>query len=172
MIAKVVGGLRPEGAARAIGLDRMTWYSWRRRAEAGEEPFLTFLDRISEAWVESEDVLLGRITEAAHGVTERKVTRRMRTDEDGRKEVVGEETVETTKRYWAAAAWLLERTRPAHYARRTEVEHKGDVKHFVLHGVTLPPPESTPTQEDLAELERAAVSLGVGGKPWPPGLGS
>jgi transposase-like protein len=36
-------------ACRKVGIDRQTYYNWRKRAEGAEEPFLGAIDRIDDA---------------------------------------------------------------------------------------------------------------------------
>lgn len=49
IVDKVARGCSPKFAARAVGVNHVTWWRWRTRARDGEEPFATIMDSILTA---------------------------------------------------------------------------------------------------------------------------
>lgn len=95
ILAAVRAGCYPTPAVEMAGVHKTTFYSWRERGEAGEEPFASFLDRLKKARAEGHVALVARIRQAADAGT------------------------------WQAAAWLLERQYPDLWARRERHELSG-----------------------------------------------
>lgn len=108
-------------ALRFAGVPRRTFRTWEkigreeleRCIEAGTEPephlapYVEFVEALEAARSEGVNVLLNRIWDAS----------RETTDTDG--------TV-ISRGSWQAAAWLLERTDPTHFARRIELVGDGE----------------------------------------------
>jgi len=90
LIEAVELGATWEAAAQSTGIGVSTLRDWRRRGDAGEEPFSAFLAAIQKAEGASIARSLRVIRQAAEG---------------------GQ---------WQAAAWLLQRRYPADYGRRLE----------------------------------------------------
>jgi len=67
-IARIVRMLTLGGtinsACRAGGIDPVTYYSWLKRGEEGEEPFVNFLNAVKEAQAVAEEKALRVISEA------------------------------------------------------------------------------------------------------------
>ena len=80
-----------ERAADAAGVGASTLGLWRRRGEAGEVPYVTFIAALKRAESAGVERALRSIRKAAEGGA------------------------------WQASAWLLERRYPADYGRRSEV---------------------------------------------------
>ena len=80
-----------ERAADAAGVGASTLGLWRRKGEAGEVPYVTFLLALKRAEGAGVERALRVIRKAAEGGA------------------------------WQASAWLLERRYPADYGRRSEV---------------------------------------------------
>ena len=65
-VAYVRAGNYIETVCAACGISTPTYYSWRERAEAGEEPFLGFLSAVKEAESNAEmEAVEGILTHAA-----------------------------------------------------------------------------------------------------------
>ncbi len=92
VIARVAEGVRLgmpfAHAARRAGIGESTFYQWKQRGDAGEQPFAEFLEAVESAKAECEAKQLQRIQRAAR------------------------------KGNWQASAWLLERRYPDEYGRR------------------------------------------------------
>ena len=80
-----------ERAADAAGVGASTLGLWRRRGEAGDAPYSSFLAALKRAEGAGVERALRSIRKAAEGGA------------------------------WQASAWLLERRYPADYGRRSEV---------------------------------------------------
>jgi hypothetical protein len=92
-------GLPPEFACPLAGISRATFYNWKGRGEAGEEPYAGFLDRLQEAEARFLSSRLDSIRTAVGG-----------------KDAAP----------WANHAWLAERRFPRHFGKTVqEVEHTG-----------------------------------------------
>jgi hypothetical protein len=132
VIERVQLGLDLQSAADSAGISRATLHNWRltgarhRAAHAqgkkltpAQQRFATFLDALERAEAEAEANRLAIISRAAQGgavVTKTTVKR------DGQGAVLERtEVTETLRPEWTAAAWWLERRKPAKYARRVEV---------------------------------------------------
>lgn len=61
---KIRRGNHPETSAVASGISRATYYEWKRRGEAGEDPYAEFWTRVARACAEAEVQLVDR---AQHG---------------------------------------------------------------------------------------------------------
>lgn len=88
-------GLYAESAATLAGIGERTYYSWMKRGDAGDEPYVQFRLAVKKAEAEAEAASLAVIRGAAQDGT------------------------------WQAAAWYLERKFPARWSRRDRVEHSG-----------------------------------------------
>jgi hypothetical protein len=64
---KVGGGSYPEVAAVACGIDRATFYRWKQRGKAGEEPYAAFCDALKKAQAEAEAVSAATIRAGQQG---------------------------------------------------------------------------------------------------------
>ena len=71
---KIVGLIRIgnfiEVACLAAGIHKSTYYEWKVKGAAGEEPFATFLDNVKEAEAVMEATLVGHVYEACRGKKE------------------------------------------------------------------------------------------------------
>lgn len=85
-----------EVASRVGGISEATYYNWLKRGEAGEKPYVEFLEAVKEAEAEAEARNIALIQRAAQNGT------------------------------WQAAAWYLERKHGKRWRRSSEVEVSGD----------------------------------------------
>jgi hypothetical protein len=130
-----------EQAAVAAGISKRTFHRWmerganedRRLADLDidpteqpetlndtEAPYWHFRHAVEKARAQAELAAIAMIVEAGEGYEVRKERRIEKANGDV------EVTIETSRRRdWQALAWMLERTRPARYSRRTTVEHSG-----------------------------------------------
>jgi len=96
IIDAISRGLSYAAAAQAAGVNRATVYSWRKRGEAGEEPFASFLAEVTRARADGErrmaDIVLAHAESREGSVS------------------------------LNAAIWWLERRRPERWARRDKPE--------------------------------------------------
>ena len=81
---------------RACGISTVTYYNWKKRGEEGEEPYVTFLERVEEAEAEGEMVHVEIIHDTA---------------------VSGN---------WLSSAWLLERKYPQRFGKREQMALQTD----------------------------------------------
>jgi transposase len=95
-------GAYVETAAALHGVSKVTLYDWFKRGNAGEEPYVGFLNAIKSAEAQSEQTALGRIDQAS-----------------------------LDPKNWTAAAWRLERKHPDRWGRRDKVDLsiEGEVEH-------------------------------------------
>lgn len=131
-------GLHVREACAAAGISVDTYYRWRRagaaarRAEAhtGRRPqgaaahYARFSERMDEADARAEAARLGVVVRAAQGGGVQTKTRtRTITGPDGATST--EQVTETTTMApdWRAAAWWLEKVKPARYGPRVELDH-------------------------------------------------
>lgn len=125
MAEAISSGLSVERACCRCGISTETYAIWRRRGKAGEEPFLNFLQAMERAKAVREEEWLADIRAAA------------KEDAKGH-------------RQWQAAAWLLERTNAADWARPAQ---------RVIVETVADPEASTATKEQLiAAALKAAQS--------------
>lgn len=61
---KLAAGGYAENAAITSGISEKTYYNWINRAEAGEEPYVQFLQSIQEATAKAELVMVAKINQA------------------------------------------------------------------------------------------------------------
>jgi hypothetical protein len=125
--------------AKAAGITRQTLVAWIRegglargriargeRVTASQRRYAEFLDALEKAEGEAVTERLSLIRDAATGGRQRtKTVERViwEGEGDNRTERVVERvtTTETAEPLWTAAAWLLERRRPAEFGRRVEL---------------------------------------------------
>lgn len=135
-------------AAKAAGIHKATFSAWMERAEAGEEPYVSFAKMVEEAQLEAERRALATIREAANGWTEKRVE--IEVGPDGRKRKV----TRVTKRDWNAARWFLERRFRERWGERVEqldaddapvkvLEIRSDPALFAGHRRRVPPGETS-----------------------------
>ena len=86
-------------AAAAAGVHRNSLYVWERKAEAGEEPYASFMHDLMKAEAQAEIKLLAEIRNAQPAVTG-----------------------QTGADVWTAKAWILERRFPARFCARVKRE--------------------------------------------------
>jgi len=130
-----------EQAAQAAGISRRTYHRWMERGatedhrlaeldidptehpeelDDTEAPYWHFRHAVEKARADAELAAIARIVEAGDGYEVRKERRIERANGDV------EVTVETSRRRdWQALAWVLERTRPERFSRRTLHEVTG-----------------------------------------------
>lgn len=111
-------------ACRLARVSESTYYEWLGRGD--QEPnslFAEFSEAVKEAMAQAEDDALQTIRDAARPWTRTVVSERP--GENGQKLLFTEVVEERGQ--WQAAAWFLERTRPAQYGRRQVVHHEGDL---------------------------------------------
>ena len=80
----------------ASGINRHTYYNWKKRGEKGEEPYKTFLERVTEAEA---------IGEMLHV------------------EIIHDTAVSGN---WLSSAWLLERKYPQRFGKREQMALQTD----------------------------------------------
>jgi transposase len=95
IVEAIKAGATHEHAAQYAGIHVATFYDWKAKADAGEEAFAEFAEALKTAEGKGAVELLKKIQSAA---------------ED--------------PKYWAAAAWILERRHPDTYGRQ-RIEHTG-----------------------------------------------
>lgn len=88
------GGSRTAAAA-AARISRSALMQWLARGRDGEQPFQDFLHRVKAAEAQAEDLMVSAVRTAA-----------------------------MEPRYWQAAAWWLERARPAEWAKREATQEQ------------------------------------------------
>lgn len=142
VINRVQLGMEYQGACDSAGIERSTLHRWRLegarlRAQQAQgklsDPtdhqlgLIDFCNALERAEAEAEANRLAIIQRAAQGgavvtKTVRKVQRQQQPDGSFKDvEVERTEHSETLRPEWTAAAWWLERRKPARYARRVEV---------------------------------------------------
>lgn len=84
-------------ACRASGISTGTYYNWKKRGKAGEEPYATFLKRTDEAEAEGELACM---------------------------EVIFNSAVEQNN--WLSSAWILERKYPQRFGKREQMALQTD----------------------------------------------
>jgi hypothetical protein len=67
ILASIEAGAYAEQAARAAGIAPSTFYAWRERGEAGEEPFLEFVEALRAREAIAEIVAVTVLRDAAAG---------------------------------------------------------------------------------------------------------
>lgn len=61
IIDRIIGGVEPDTAAQAEGIDRATYYRWMQRGRQEEgTPLSVFATEVARACAESESILVGR----------------------------------------------------------------------------------------------------------------
>ena len=123
-------------ACQAAGISHQTMINWRERGQAGERPYLDFVEALAQAEGEHAQKLAGVLDSFAHGGDE--VDPRVKAD---------------------AAKFMLERRHPRDYGRTVqEVEHTGTV---TTVRVELPSiPVSDPEERRRLMLEQAGLAGG------------
>lgn len=129
-------GLPDQEAADSAGISRATLHKWRlggarartealrgKRLTKTERALAEFVDALERAEAEAEANRLAIINRAASGgAVVTKTTEKVKVNPDGTTTVLERTIVtETLRPEWTAAAWWLERRKPARYARRVEV---------------------------------------------------
>lgn len=89
VVDAIAKGLSRTAAAAKARVHRATLMDWLARGRDGEQPYADFLDRVKEAEAKAEEAMVDCVRGAA-----------------------------LDPKYWQAAAWWLERCRPADYAKR------------------------------------------------------
>jgi transposase len=95
IVDAVADGLSRTAAAAKGGVSRATFLDWLARGRDGEAPYADFLDRVKVAEAKAEEVMVSAIRTAG---------------------------LEPSK--WQAAAWWLERARPADWAKREPTQEQ------------------------------------------------
>ena len=133
-------GLPKRHAAAVAGISEGTYHDWRRRGEAGEEPYAAFMQRVYEAEAQLQDDLLQTVKHMALGL---------------------DKTARAGERL-KAAQFLLERRWPQDWAQTKAVELTG------ADGGPVQTESAKPlfTDEQLAnmtaeQLEAALLALGA-----------
>src|SRR5688572_1942763 len=88
-------GLSRTAAAAKGGISRAALMDYLARGRDGEQPFADFLDRVKAAEAKAEEDMVACVRTAA-----------------------------LEPRHWQAAAWWLERSRPADWAKREPTPHE------------------------------------------------
>ena len=92
IVMLITAGNYVETACAACGLTRDSYYLWLKKGARGEEPYVSFSDRVNEAMAMAEVRDVMTIEKAAMGGV------------------------------WAAAAWKLERRNPERWGRRLQID--------------------------------------------------
>jgi hypothetical protein len=93
LLESLAAGNYLETAAHAAGLAPVTVYNWKKRGEAGEEPYATFVQAVKRAEADAEIEAIQRVRAAGK-----------------------------LPQFWAAEMTFLERRHPERWGRRTEVD--------------------------------------------------
>ena len=88
IVSLVRDGNSPNISAEIVGISRSTYFSWMKRGEEGESPFLEFSDSIKRAFSQSVVDRVAHISRVAF------------------------------EGDWRASAWLLERLDPEYFGKR------------------------------------------------------
>lgn len=120
-----------EVACRACGICTATYYNWLARGEAGEEPFLGFLEAIQDAEAIAETRMVETINKVASS------------DEDN----TGD---------WKAAMEYLGRKLPDRWGRKERIEHVGDKDKPINIKIDY----KKIKDDDLRELDRILTGVG------------
>jgi hypothetical protein len=140
----VAAGNTVAASAAAVSITETTIINWMDRGRKerarlaqlpeGDDPdpttgereglYLAFLGRIEAARAAAEVQAVAIIRKAMSGWTETTTVEEQRVGKDGKVETVTKTTT-AHKFSWSAAAWWLERTRPAQYGRYTRTEVTG-----------------------------------------------
>jgi len=89
IVKYVKAGNYVKTVCQAVDIEESTFYRWLQRAERGEEPFASFASRLYRAKSIAEIALVNKVMKAAKD-----------------------------PKYWKAAAFMLERTRPENFSRK------------------------------------------------------
>jgi hypothetical protein len=134
-------------AARLAGIHPDSFFEWVKRSKAGDPRYAGFSDRVERAMAHAEADALERIRRA----TEPREMRKVKTTKDANGNVIEtviEESVVLGD--WTAAAWYLERCRPAGFQRRKSVEHKGEmhIKTLLIQEPEMAEPRDGELEDD------------------------
>ena len=91
LLASIADGNYRETAIRQAGISKQTFYNWLKRADAGHEPELAFVDALEKAEAEAEAGLVANVRAASK-----------------------------LPQFWAAGMTLLERKSPEKWGRRQD----------------------------------------------------
>jgi hypothetical protein len=108
-------------ACIAAGIDQHTFINWAKRADTGEEPFLSFFRELDIAKHKATAESMSRIAKAGEGgavVKEVEITYK-----DG---TIKKETSYASPQ-WQAEAWKLERTQPQDYGQVQRIHQTVDM---------------------------------------------
>ena len=89
IVDAIASGMSRTAAAASARVARATLMDWLARGRDGEQPYADFLDRVKAAEAEAESLMVACVRTAG-----------------------------LEPRHWQAAAWWLERARPADWAKR------------------------------------------------------
>ena len=81
---------------RAVGINKSTYYNWKKKGEKGIEPYATFLKKVDEAEAEGEMAMM---------------------------EIIHDNAVSGN---WLSSAWVLERKYPNRFGKRERMELQTD----------------------------------------------
>ena len=118
----VRGGLSYRDSACIAGISHTTFHKYKSLGEAGERPYVDFLERLQKA---ESDLKQSRLEVIMRAATEPSiktvtVTRIIEGIE------VEEIRVEQIPPQWTPAAWLLERKFQSEFGRRLDLKHGSD----------------------------------------------
>ncbi len=95
IVDAIASGLSRTAAAAKGNIGRATLLEWLARGRDGEQPFADFLVRVKKAEADAEEVMVACVRVAA-----------------------------LEPKHWQAAAWWLERARPADWAKREPTQEQ------------------------------------------------
>ena len=130
LIKLIETGVTVADACSEVGIAESTYYNWIKRGEAGEEPFLQFLEALTRARSSARVAAIKALRNAMHPYTETRKTVEVFTETRLNKqgepyEYVKKTESETTVRYagdWRAALEYLKRRDPENWQPPTKID--------------------------------------------------
>lgn len=120
--AAIRRGMYAVRACALVGVSKTSFYAWKTRGDAGEEPYADFLAAVTQAEAEFQEASLECIAAAAKPLVA----------EDGKLVAAGD---------WRALSWVMERRFPDDYGKRV----RQDVTVQAVPEVVLSDPSRVPS---------------------------